>query len=616
MDIICLCEESLGLRVFFIILAIFYMLYLLLFLGSATDDCLCTSISSIVDQLKISQNVAGVTFMAFGNGAADIFGMLVEVVASDVPKANLAIGQLLGGGMFVTTVVIAAIIFHKPFTVMRRPIIRDIVFFILALGIMLAILFYDDQMHAWQPLTLLVFYGIYVLTVVFGSSIRGGKFLCFEWETGHQRKIRINVEQQQVQATSSIRPKMVFTELAIKTGPPLDTLPIINSISPNKISPIQPGLIQTGLLTVDCLVNTPKIRSVRSGSMSSRRGTLIPVGQQDPITHNQNYMEHGKFFVDEKTSETEDLDSPDSSAQTPNTYTSDSISPSTTTSSSPISEGIKQRFLRRLQKMNGWEFYGLENTPWYSKIMFFLRIPITLFLRVTSPMSSEPWNKALSLFHCFTTPLIFLFSFSLGTIKIIPGGPGIWVYSLGVSAIAALLLAIFTSKNVEPSLYKYLIPYIAFTVAISWVFALAAEMVNVVMLFGVVSRISHVILGLTVLAWSNSVGDLVADLAVAKQGFPRMAISAAIGGPLLNLLLGFGLSFLVAILQGKRISIPRGEISRVLMVCFLIVSLISSLVILTVKRFKATKLYAIVLLVIYVVFLVVTISVELNVLKF
>lgn len=64
-------------------------------------------------------------------------------------------------------------------------------------------------------------------------------------------------------------------------------------------------------------------------------------------------------------------------------------------------------------------------------------------------------------------------------------------------------------------------------------------MINVVMMFGVVSRVSHVILGLSVLAWSNSIGDLVADLgmfnmvfeclskslAVARQGFPRMAIS-------------------------------------------------------------------------------------------
>ncbi|KAI6214428.1 hypothetical protein M3Y94_00267100 [Aphelenchoides besseyi] len=86
-----ICEPLQSVRIMFIALAILYMLYLLLFLGSATDDCLCTSISSIVDQLKISQNVA-----AFGNGAADICGMLVQVVATDSPKADLAIGQLLG----------------------------------------------------------------------------------------------------------------------------------------------------------------------------------------------------------------------------------------------------------------------------------------------------------------------------------------------------------------------------------------------------------------------------------------------------------------------------------------------------------------------------------------
>ena len=31
-------------------------------------------------------------------------------------------------------------------------------------------------------------------------------------------------------------------------------------------------------------------------------------------------------------------------------------------------------------------------------------------------------------------------------------------------------------------------------------------------MIGVVSRISHVVLGLTVLAWSNSTGDLIADV--------------------------------------------------------------------------------------------------------
>lgn len=48
-------------------------------------------------------------------------------------------------------------------------------------------------------------------------------------------------------------------------------------------------------------------------------------------------------------------------------------------------------------------------------------------------------------------------------------------------------------------------------------------------------------LGLTFLAWGNSSGDLVTNLAVAKAGYPGMAIAGSYGGPLFNLLLGVGL---------------------------------------------------------------------------
>ncbi len=36
-------------------------------------------------------------------------------------------------------------------------------------------------------------------------------------------------------------------------------------------------------------------------------------------------------------------------------------------------------------------------------------------------------------------------------------------------------------------------------------------------------------------------GDLVTNLAVAKAGFPGMAIAGSYGGPLFNILLGIGL---------------------------------------------------------------------------
>ena len=41
---------------------------------------------------------------------------------------------------------------------------------------------------------------------------------------------------------------------------------------------------------------------------------------------------------------------------------------------------------------------------------------------------------------------------------------------------------------------------------------------------GLMLNISPVILGLTVLAWGNSLGDLVADTSLARQGYPQMAI--------------------------------------------------------------------------------------------
>lgn len=64
---------------------------------------------------------------------------------------------------------------------------------------------------------------------------------------------------------------------------------------------------------------------------------------------------------------------------------------------------------------------------------------------------------------------------------------------------------------------------------------------------GILMGISNAILGLTVLAWGNSIGDFVSNLTVAKQGFPRMAVGAAYGGPALNILIGIGLSCIIKV---------------------------------------------------------------------
>merc|ERR1719326_710900 len=84
---------------------------------------------------------------------------------------------------------------------------------------------------------------------------------------------------------------------------------------------------------------------------------------------------------------------------------------------------------------------------------------------------------------------------------------------------------------------------VALVSTIGWFNLLANECVAVLETFGIKLGISSSVLGITVLAWGNSVGDLVADTALVRQGKSRMAVAGVFGSPLLSDLLGLGVSF-------------------------------------------------------------------------
>ncbi|CAO3677066.1 unnamed protein product [Rhizopus stolonifer] len=67
-------------------------------------------------------------------------------------------------------------------------------------------------------------------------------------------------------------------------------------------------------------------------------------------------------------------------------------------------------------------------------------------------------------------------------------------------------------------------------------------MVGLLQALGSIFNISEAIMGLAIFALGNSVGDFVANTAVAKMGFPNMAISSCYAGALLNMVLGVGIS--------------------------------------------------------------------------
>jgi sodium/potassium/calcium exchanger 6 len=112
--------------------------------------------------------------------------------------------------------------------------------------------------------------------------------------------------------------------------------------------------------------------------------------------------------------------------------------------------------------------------------------------------------------------------------------------SLIFSLVSLSVLLSLTTPDREPR-YRPLLCFLGFAVAIAWISTIANEVVGVLKAFGVILGISDAILGLTIFAVGNSLGDLVADITVAKLGYPVMALSACFGGPMLNILLGIGI---------------------------------------------------------------------------
>jgi len=142
-----------------------------------------------------------------------------------------------------------------------------------------------------------------------------------------------------------------------------------------------------------------------------------------------------------------------------------------------------------------------------------------------------------------TAPLVVFLAFQKFDVTVPISNIEFPVY--GLCMLIGLVLTIilfFTSKWDETPIYFPLYCIIAFGISMAWIYLIASELVAVLQAIGLILGISDVILGATVLAWGNSVGDLVADIVMARHGAPRMAIAACYGGPCFNIMFGLGLS--------------------------------------------------------------------------
>ncbi|NWX41280.1 NCLX protein, partial [Steatornis caripensis] len=492
----------------------------------------CPNLSAISTNLKLSHNVAlfpltsplhGVTFLAFGNGAPDVFSAVVAF--SDPRTAGLAIGAVFGAGVFVTTVVAGGIALVKPFTAASRPFLRDVIFYMVAVFLTFMVLYFG-RITLGEALGYLGLYLFYVFTVVLCTWI-------------HRR-----------QRGEGLAP-------------------------PRPWEPEMP---------------TDAEEQESSGTSSGDYGE-----EYRPLLPSQE--------------------------------TSLRI---LTTALSPL------------------DYRKWRRKPWYWRLFKVFKVPVELVLLLTVPVVDPDkddlnWKRPLNCLHILTSPLLCVLTLKSGTYGLyqIQGVFPVWALITLVGSVLAVIVFITTS-NEEPPKYHCVFAFLGFLASAMWINAAATELVNILRTLGVIFQLSNTVLGLTLLAWGNSIGgersaapqrhpsapillaspkvspcppaDTFSDLTMARQGYPRMAFSACFGGIIFNILVGVGLGCLLQMTSSQLVvKLEPDSLLVWILAGALALSLVFSFVSVPAQCFQVGKAYGVCLILYYLAFLCLALLTEFRV---
>ena len=99
---IFLCKLN-GRTGLFLLLAVIAILLIFKFICAVVDEYIAPAIVYLSEKMKLSEALAGVTLLAFANGAGDV---ITAIVASDSKEGvSYNVGALYGAGLFVLTLV-------------------------------------------------------------------------------------------------------------------------------------------------------------------------------------------------------------------------------------------------------------------------------------------------------------------------------------------------------------------------------------------------------------------------------------------------------------------------------------------------------------------------------
>ncbi|KAH9250547.1 hypothetical protein BASA81_011653 [Batrachochytrium salamandrivorans] len=176
----------------------------------------------------------------------------------------------------------------------------------------------------------------------------------------------------------------------------------------------------------------------------------------------------------------------------------------------------------------------------------------------------------------------------------------VWLLAIVLGAIFSIFMRGRLASNITSRPLLKCLSAMGFIVSMLFVSTVSNELVGLLEVIGNLSGLGPTVLGLTLFALGNSIGELVTNVSIARMGYPTMAIGACYGGPMLNIVLGVGLSsFYMIATTGKSVSIPLMDTTFWMTSGGLYVGLITALIFATYNNFHVDEYFGITLLTVY-----------------
>ncbi|XP_042584684.1 sodium/potassium/calcium exchanger 3-like isoform X4 [Cyprinus carpio] len=152
-----------------VLLHVLCAVYMFYALAIVCDKYFVPSLEKISENLQLSEDVAGATFMAAGSSAPELFTSLIGVF---ITKGDVGVGTIVGSAVFNILVIIGVcgIFTGQTVAVTWWSLFRDSLYYIFSV-LALILVIYDERVVWWESMLLISMYGVYILIMKFNSEI-------------------------------------------------------------------------------------------------------------------------------------------------------------------------------------------------------------------------------------------------------------------------------------------------------------------------------------------------------------------------------------------------------------------------------------------------------------